>query len=105
LWVQFLEAVPGTLIITTFTMGLIPTEQRGRDMILIIFINVWVKNAWNYKFTSPVSPWPVAQACSFNPVTHISHSVLFRLTPSYLIDSKLPFHQHVDCIVSPLIKS
>jgi len=76
-------------------------------MILIIFINVWVKNAWNYKFTSPVSPWPVAQVCSFNPVTHISQSVLFRLTPSYVwepyqIDSKLPFHQHVDYIVSPL---
>ena len=53
-------------------------------MILIIFLNVWVKNAWNCKFTSPVSPWPVAQAYSFNPVTCISQSVLFRLTPSRL---------------------
>jgi hypothetical protein len=27
-WIQFLEAIPVTLIITTFTMGLIPTEQE-----------------------------------------------------------------------------
>jgi hypothetical protein len=78
-------------------------------MILIIFINVCIKNAWNYKFTSTVSLWPVAQACSFNQVTRISQSVLFRPTPSktwdcYLIDSKLPFHQYVDYVVSPLIK-